>query len=135
MGFFFFFFFFLTVYFEIAKFLPVYGFNWYITHPYVLFISFFFFFFFSGWWLAIILHLLWNAIIVFALDTVTIYLWFKDCCFWKWQLRQIKVNMVSPESAHYQTLVLCNWMSWISKDQYARGLCPYTHTFNGFWAL
>lgn len=107
-----------------------------VYHPPLCFIhQFFFFFFFSGWWLAIILHLLWNAVIVFALDTVTIYLWFKDCCFWKWQLRQIKVNMVSPESAHYQTLVLCNWMSWISKDQYARGLCPYTHTFNGFWAL
>lgn len=56
--------------------------------------------------------------------TVTVHFLFQHWAIWKWQLSQMKENMVSTECAHYQTLALCNWMSWIRKDQYGTWPLP-----------
>lgn len=124
--------FFLTAYLESSTSCQISASLWFqlVYHPPLCFIHIFFS---RLWWATWQLLLLWCAIFSCVCIQYTSDL--KTAVFLKWQLSQMKGNMVSRESAHYQTLVLCNWMSWISKDQYTRGLCPYTHTFNGCCAL
>lgn len=61
---------------------------------------------------------------LFFYFTVTVHFWFQYWAIWKWQLSLMKENKVSTECAHYQTFALCNWMSWIRKDQYGTRPLP-----------